>query len=129
MRRHTLIGERILEPTPGLAGVAALVRASHERPDGSGYPDGLAGEAIPFGARIVAVCDAYDAMVSDRPYRRGMPPATALRSCARAPARSSTPPSWTRSSPRRARGRCRPRPELHGIPSLGYASRHRPGRS
>ena len=78
MCRHTLIGERILESTPGLAGVAALVRASHERPDGCGYPDGLAGSQIPFGARIVAVCDAYDAMVSDRPYRRGMPPAEAL---------------------------------------------------
>jgi two-component system, cell cycle response regulator len=78
MCRHTLIGERILESTPGLAGVAALVRASHERPDGCGYPDALAGEDIPFGARIVAVCDAYDAMVSDRPYRRGMPPADAL---------------------------------------------------
>ena len=82
MRRHTLIGERILESTPGLAGVAALVRASHERPDGGGYPDRLAGDAIPFGARIVAVCDAYDAMVSDRPYRRGMPPAAALRGAA-----------------------------------------------
>ena len=79
MCRHTLIGERILESTPGLAGVAELVRASHERPDGGGYPDGLVGDAIPFGARIVAVCDAFDAMVSDRPYRRGMPPEAALR--------------------------------------------------
>ena len=71
MRRHTLIGERILGATPGLAGVAALVRASHERLDGKGYPDALAGAEIPLGARIVAVCDAYHAMVSDRPYRRG----------------------------------------------------------
>ncbi len=79
MCRHTLIGERILESTPGLAGVAALVRASHERPDGRGYPDALTRDEIPFGALIVAVCDAYDAMVSDRPYRRGMSPADALR--------------------------------------------------
>ena len=78
MCRHTLIGERILESTPGLAGVATLVRSSHERPDGRGYPDALGGDEIPFGARVVAVCDAYDAMVSDRPYRRGMSPAAAL---------------------------------------------------
>ena len=79
MARHTLIGERILEATPGLAGVASLVRASHERPDGTGYPDRLAAAEIPLGARIVAVCDAYDAMVSDRPYRRGMTVEEALR--------------------------------------------------
>ena len=78
MCRHTLIGERILQATPGLAAVAALVRASHERPDGSGYPDRLIGDEIPFGARIVSVCDAYDAMISDRPYRRGMPSSAAL---------------------------------------------------
>ena len=51
------------------ARVAALVRSSHERYDGGGYPDGLAGEEIPLGARIVAVCDAYDAMITDRAYR------------------------------------------------------------
>jgi two-component system, cell cycle response regulator len=78
MRRHTLIGERILGATPGLAAVAALVRASHERPDGNGYPDGLAGDQIPLGARIVAVCDAYHAMVCDRPYRRAIGHAAAL---------------------------------------------------
>jgi len=78
MRRHTLIGERILGATPGLAGVAALVRASHERLDGKGYPDQLAGDAIPLGARIVAVCDAFHAMISDRPYRRALPHERAL---------------------------------------------------
>ena len=78
MRRHTLIGERILGATTGLAGVAALVRASHERLDGKGYPDALAGDELPLGARIVAVCDAYHAMVSDRPYRKAMPHARAL---------------------------------------------------
>ena len=69
MRRHTLIGERIVTAAPALAPVARLVRASHERWDGRGYPDGLAGEDIPLGARIVAVCDAFDAIVSDRAYR------------------------------------------------------------
>jgi len=68
--RHTLIGERILGAAIALRPVAKLVRSSHERVDGGGYPDGLAGDAIPLGARIVAVCDAYDAMTSDRPYQR-----------------------------------------------------------
>jgi two-component system cell cycle response regulator len=78
MRQHTLIGERILLAAPALKPVAALVRASHERWDGSGYPDQLAGDAIPFGARIVAVCDAYDAMTSDRTYRRALTSTAAL---------------------------------------------------
>ena len=69
MRRHTLIGERILTAAPALAQSAELVRSSHERYDGSGYPDRLAGEDIPFGASIIAVCDAFDAMTSTRPYR------------------------------------------------------------
>jgi HD-GYP domain-containing protein (c-di-GMP phosphodiesterase class II) len=55
-----------------MATIAPLVRSSHERWDGGGYPDGLAGTEIPLGARIVAVCDSFDAMVSDRVYRRGM---------------------------------------------------------
>ncbi len=78
MRRHTLVGERILLAAPDLGGVAALVRASHERWDGGGYPDGLKGEEIPLGARIVAVCDAYDAMVTRRPYREPLAPEAAV---------------------------------------------------
>jgi diguanylate cyclase (GGDEF)-like protein len=70
MRRHTVIGERIVGAAPALAAVAQIVRSTHERWDGAGYPDGLADETIPLAARIVAVCDAYDAMVSDRPYRK-----------------------------------------------------------
>ena len=72
IRRHTLIGQRIVEVAPVLAGVGELIRSSHESWDGRGYPDGLAGEAIPLGARIIAVCDSYDAMTSDRPYRRAL---------------------------------------------------------
>jgi HD-GYP domain-containing protein (c-di-GMP phosphodiesterase class II) len=68
MRQHTLLGERILSAAPSLAAVGKLVRASHERWDGEGYPDGLKGEEIPLASRIIFVCDAYDAMVSDRPY-------------------------------------------------------------
>ncbi len=69
MRQHPVIGQRILNAASALAPVGTLVRASHERWDGRGYPDGLAGEEIPLGARIVAVCDAYDAMISERCYQ------------------------------------------------------------
>ena len=72
MRRHPLIGERIALAAPALATTAALIRSSHERVDGHGYPDGLAGADIPLGSRIIAVCDAFDAMTSDRPYRHAM---------------------------------------------------------
>lgn len=68
MRQHTIIGERILNAAPALRPVARLVRSSHERWDGNGYPDGLAATEIPLGARIIAACDAYDAMVSERSY-------------------------------------------------------------
>ena len=68
MRQHTLIGERIIARAPALRGAAPLVRSSHEAFDGSGYPDGLAGDAIPLGARVIAVCDAFDAMISNRSY-------------------------------------------------------------
>ena len=78
IRRHTLIGERIVAAAPALKHVAELVRASHERWDGAGYPDALAGEAIPLGARIVSVCDSFDAMTGDRPYRAGMDAEAAL---------------------------------------------------
>jgi diguanylate cyclase (GGDEF)-like protein len=78
MRKHTLIGERIIAAAPALVPIARLVRSSHERWDGDGYPDGLAGEAIPLGSRIVFACDAYDAMVSERPYSVAMRPTRAL---------------------------------------------------
>jgi two-component system, cell cycle response regulator len=78
MRQHTIIGERILAAAPALTAVARLVRASHERHDGRGYPDGLAGDDIPVGARIVTLCDAYDAMLTDRSYRVAMTRAEAL---------------------------------------------------
>ena len=66
---HTILGERILHGAPALRGVARVVRASHERWDGSGYPDRLRGTEIPLGARIISVCDAYQAMTTDRSYR------------------------------------------------------------
>jgi two-component system, cell cycle response regulator len=85
IRRHPVVGERILSAAPALAPVARLVRSSYERWDGSGYPDGLHGESIPLGSRVIAVCVAYDAMTSARPYREPLPAATAfaeLRRCA-----------------------------------------------
>jgi HD-GYP domain-containing protein (c-di-GMP phosphodiesterase class II) len=68
VRGHTLIGERILHTATALRYVAGLVRSSHERFDGTGYPDGLAGTDSPLVSRIVLVCDAFDAMTSQRPY-------------------------------------------------------------
>jgi two-component system cell cycle response regulator len=78
MRQHTIIGARIIGAAPELLPVAEIVRSSHERWDGGGYPDQLAGDAIPLGARIVAVCDSYDAMTTTRSYREAMPIAEAL---------------------------------------------------
>ena len=82
MRQHTLVGERILRAAPALHSVAKLVRSSHERFDGTGYPDGLVGQTIPLGARIVSACDAWDAMTTTRPYRHALSTADALRGAA-----------------------------------------------
>ncbi len=85
MRRHTILGERILMAASALRPVARLVRSSHERFDGAGYPDGLLGGEIPLGARIIFVCDAYDAMTSERAYSPAVTPGEAiaeLRACA-----------------------------------------------
>ncbi|MEP1126041.1 MAG: HD domain-containing phosphohydrolase [Ilumatobacter sp.] len=78
MRRHTVDGERLVAGSLVLAGIAAGVRAHHERMDGDGYPDGLVGDAIPHAARVVAVCDAFDAMTHTRQYRDGMGRDTAM---------------------------------------------------
>jgi diguanylate cyclase (GGDEF)-like protein len=72
MREHPVIGERILRPLPGLSDVATAVRHEHERWDGDGYPDGLAGEEIPLASRIVLACDTWSALVSTRPYRAAL---------------------------------------------------------
>jgi putative nucleotidyltransferase with HDIG domain len=84
MNEHTVIGARMLERIPFLAPVAPLVRSAHERHDGAGYPDGLAGEDIPRAAMVIATCDAFHAMTSDRTYREAMSVAAAeseLRAC------------------------------------------------
>jgi putative nucleotidyltransferase with HDIG domain len=79
MKTHTVEGQKMLERVGGvLSRVGVVVRASHERWDGGGYPDGLAGDAIPLAARIVSACDAYNAMTTDRSYRRALPVADAI---------------------------------------------------
>jgi two-component system cell cycle response regulator len=85
MKRHTVIGERILCAVPALVPVGRIVRATHERWDGGGYPDGLRGEEIPLAARVIAVCDTFHAITTDRPYREGRSTEQALaelRRCA-----------------------------------------------
>jgi putative nucleotidyltransferase with HDIG domain len=83
IQRHTIKGVEILEPISFLRSHLYLIRHHHERFDGKGYPDGLKGEEIPVGARIMAVADTYDAMTSSRPYRKGLPPVQALRAISR----------------------------------------------
>lgn len=73
MQRHPAVGFEILTPIPAFAAALPVVRSHHEHLDGSGYPDGLRGDAIPWLARILAVADVFDALVSDRPYRSGLP--------------------------------------------------------
>jgi HD-GYP domain-containing protein (c-di-GMP phosphodiesterase class II) len=85
MRSHTVVGAELVERIDAFAHLAPAVRSSHERIDGKGYPDGLSGAEIPLAARIVAVCDTYDAIVTDRPYRPARTPVQAreelLRAC------------------------------------------------
>jgi HD-GYP domain-containing protein (c-di-GMP phosphodiesterase class II) len=72
IRCHAAWGSETLARIPGLEAVATIVRFHHERWDGTGYPDGLSGGRIPLASRIIAVCDAYGAMTSDRPYRAAL---------------------------------------------------------
>jgi HD-GYP domain-containing protein (c-di-GMP phosphodiesterase class II) len=91
MESHVIIGERILAAAPALFDVAAVVRSSHEHFDGTGYPNGLAGEAIPIGSRIIAACDALDAMLSHREYRKALDLADALAELKRQAGRQFDP--------------------------------------
>jgi two-component system, cell cycle response regulator len=78
VRTHTVIGERILSAAPALSHAAKIVRSTHERYDGTGYPDRLEGHRIPLASRVIAVCDAYDAMTSNRPHRPARAPEAAV---------------------------------------------------
>jgi len=79
MRRHPIVSAQIVAPLEFFDQGAVILRHHHERYDGSGYPDGLRGDQIPVGARIVAIADVYDALTSDRPYRRRLPHGEAVR--------------------------------------------------
>ena len=83
MREHPAIGERILRAIPGMGAVARIVRHEHEHFDGSGYPDGLHGEDIPIGSRIILACDTYSAMTTTRPYRDALSHGEAIAELAR----------------------------------------------
>ena len=83
MRSHAAVGGELVSRIDAFAHLAPAVRASHERWDGAGYPDGLAGEEIPLAARIIAACDTYDAIITDRPYRPGRTEGEALLELAR----------------------------------------------
>jgi HD-GYP domain-containing protein (c-di-GMP phosphodiesterase class II) len=78
MHQHTILGERIVAAAPSLVSVGRLIRSSHERWDGKGYPDRLAGDQIPLASRIILICDAYDAITSERPYSPARTPEAAL---------------------------------------------------
>ena len=83
MKLHVFTGEEIARPLRSAHDLLPIIRHHHERIDGTGYPDGLEGEKIPLTARIVSICDAFDAMISDRPYRRGLTHAAALETLER----------------------------------------------
>jgi putative two-component system response regulator len=78
MKRHVIVGAEILAPLPHLGGVGGFVRGHHERWDGKGYPDGLTGEAIPWGARLIGAAEVYDALSTARPYREQLTPELAV---------------------------------------------------
>ena len=108
VRQHTIVGERILRASPALRSVAGIVRSSHENWDGSGYPDGLAGEESPLAARIIRVCSAYVAMISERPYRPALSDEEALNELMRLAGTeydATVVRVLRRSRPRRARSR------------------------
>jgi hypothetical protein len=110
MRKHPALGYRILAQVPYLRPTARIVLAHHERWDGNGYPRGIGGEDIPLGARIFAVCDTYDAIISDRPYRQGRSPEQALEEIVRCGGTQFDPnlveafetlfPRWAEEDPR-----------------------------
>jgi HD-GYP domain-containing protein (c-di-GMP phosphodiesterase class II) len=79
VRAHVTLGSQILSPLPGLGSVVTFVRHHHERWDGQGYPDRLAGDAIPWGARVIGVAEIYDALTTSRPYREPIPPEAAVK--------------------------------------------------
>lgn len=83
IKKHPVYSHEILSAIPGMYAISIMALHHHERYDGNGYPEGISGEAIPLGARILAIADSYDAMTSDRVYRPGMSRREALEECRR----------------------------------------------
>ena len=142
MRRHAADGAAIIVTLPLVAHLIPAVRSHHERMDGRGYPDGLAGKHIPSTARIVCVADAFNAMIGRRPYRAALPPSVASTGSWKAAARNSMRPwstRWSRSSPalhstelsrsqREAQHQPRHRRDLRPVRMQRRRQRHEPGR-
>ena len=129
VRLHPELGARILAPIERLEEVCEIVRHCHEHWDGSGYPNGLAGEEIPLEARVILVCDAYHAMTSDRAYRKRLPARKRAGASRRRPARSSTRRSSRSSSPSKTRPQTAARPSPRAGRSGRSRSRRAGGRS
>ena len=105
MKEHPVIGDRLCGDLRVLHGVRPIVRHHHERQDGSGYPDGLAGDAIPLLAQIISIVDVFDAITTTRPYHIALTLRSRSKSCARKPGAAGTAPSWSKSSSHRDRVR------------------------
>ena len=109
VKQHAIIGADILSAMAFPGPLALIVRHHHENWDGTGYPDGLRGEAIPIGARVLAIVDCYDALTSDRPYRRALSHERAVAMIRRAPRDDVRPGDRGRVSPDRRAAAIRPR--------------------
>jgi putative two-component system response regulator len=129
MRRHPIVGAELVQSLRTLDGVRPIIRHHHERMDGSGYPDGLAGEAIPLGARIMAVVDVYDALRTARPYKAPMSHRVALTCCAARRTRAPGTRAWSRRSSRSVPGSCRSRRRGLSARRGRGAGRRRPARA
>jgi HD-GYP domain-containing protein (c-di-GMP phosphodiesterase class II) len=111
MQQHTVIGDRLCSGLRLLEDVRPIVRHHHDHPDGTGYPDGLAGDAIPLLARILSVVDVYDALTTERPYNRPWRRTTRVESCVKRLPRAGSPSLSSRSSSRSLQRRT-----SHGLP-------------
>jgi diguanylate cyclase (GGDEF)-like protein len=121
VRRHTIVGQRILAGAPTMGPIGKVVRATHERWDGQGYVDGLAEAQIPLAARIISVCDAYTAMISDRPYRPAMSAEAALEELRRC--------AGTQFDPEVVEAFCRVHDETEPAANPGHAPGQAPAES
>lgn len=105
MQKHSVVGEEICRPLRSLHAVLPIIRHHHEKQDGAGYPDGLQGEAVPVTARILQVVDVFDALTTDRPYRRALPRTAALETLGAEARRGWWDPQIVRAFPQMLDGK------------------------